>query len=129
MSLFKKLKEKAQAIKENINFEELQEKASDIGELLQADNVDPLTKIKAAGSFVKDLGKMTKSVRSKESDCDDDDEPIDFSDLEGVSDEYKKRFEEEHGISYDEYMADVIENAGKPLDDETLDFLNNYGKD
>ena len=134
MGFFKKFTQKAKELNEKLNSEGgLVDKVKELQETINGEGADAITKCMAAGQFISDLGilKERNADNSGEIESEEENESldtVDFSDLSEVSEEYKKRFEEEHGISYDEYMADIMENADKPLDDETIDFIRNFGK-
>lgn len=63
MGLIKKLKEKAQTIKSDVGFEELRNKVSQVQQIFQDDNVNPIAKLKFAGKFVKDFGRKSEEER------------------------------------------------------------------
>ncbi|MCH5217400.1 MAG: hypothetical protein J1F07_02420 [Muribaculaceae bacterium] len=149
MGFFKKIAQKAQDLNEKFNSEGgLIDKVKELQEVISDEEVDAVTKCKAAGQFIKNLGTLRNGNPESASESTifvgpDLDSLDDVEDDEGktgclnedgsedreISDEYKQWFKERYGISYEEHMASIMENAGKPLDDETIDFIRNLGKD
>ena len=143
MGFFKKFVQKANELNEKLNSGGgLEDKVKELQETIIGKRIDAL----GAGLFSNSLGALGKdnSESSDESLIFNDTDSDSLEDVEDnevcnifenktedsvISEHYKRWFKETYGISYEEHMASLMENADKPLSKETMDFIRNFGKD